>query len=228
MKLNFSKFFSRNKGTTATIPAAKFSGQRYGIGASEFYDEDEENDVRMIRPTKTRSEFEDDLDAEDSSADFNDDADYDDDGFSDQDDTARNYENEFDQDDEFDDEDDDSEFCEEDKCMAPETARILADLIRNISCNEETCEKLKDWVDSCHYLGDEDRDYLLDMIDDRGADDSEGLDDSDDEFENSHMEFDEFNQDEDFDDENDLDDKLNALRNRYKDEDSDWSVKKKF
>lgn len=48
MKINFSKFIGRSK--EAAVPAAKFSGQRYGIGNSAFYDEDE--DVHMIKPSK--------------------------------------------------------------------------------------------------------------------------------------------------------------------------------
>lgn len=217
MKLNFSKFL-RDRSSKATVPAAKFSGQRYGIGSSSFYDEDEEGDVKMVRPSK-RDSMEDD-------SNFDDDHLYSD--------------SELDYSDEMDDDFDESNDGEEDDepQMSAETARVLSDLIHNISsCDSEMCANIKDWIETSDHFSNSDRDYLMQMFDDVSSD----VDDMDIEAEYD----DEYDEDRDFDDNDDqddseietnddvsLDDKLTSLKNRYKDEEEEMRfssfAKKKF
>ena len=135
MKINFSKFLNRSK--TATIPAAKFSGQRYGVGNSAFYDEDENEDVRMVRPSKHEELPQDDVDVE------------------------------------FEHEDDTTEELNDHALM------VVVNMLNAMCCDDESCEKAKQWLEDCDCLNPSDKDYLLGVLD---ADTDETWSDMNDEF----------------------------------------------
>ena len=227
MKLNFSKFL-RDRSSKATVPAAKFSGQRYGIGSSSFYDEDEEGDVKMVRPSMKNSNDES-HDSEDSEFD----------GMSDEH-TYGDDDSEFDYSDDMDDPE-----IDEESYMSAETARVLSDMIHNISsCDSEMCDSIKDWIETSDHFSSSDRDYLMQMFDDVSSDETDmdldveaEYDDYEDDHDFDEMDDDEIENDQDdseyeMDDESSLDDKLNALKNRYKQEEEEIRfssfAKKKF
>lgn len=222
MKLNFSKFL-KDRGNKATVPAAKFSGQRYGIGNSSFYDEDEEGDVKMVRPSRdSERDVGDEIEPERE--------------FDNHDDEMNNFDDGFEDDDFDEDSFDEDSFDEDDSQMSAETARVLSDLIHSISsCDSEMCDNIKNWIDSSDHFSDSDREYLMQMFDDTSSEfdnDEFSMDDTDVDMD---VDMDSDFDDRDTDDEmsNDLDDKLNSLKNRYKDEEEEmfrdrFSSKKKF
>lgn len=185
MKLNFLKFLNRDK----DVPAAKFKGQSYGIGRSEFYDEDENEDVRMVKPMG-RNEL--GADSDDSDMDFDIDMD-------DSDDSDMDAEDNMPQ-------------------LDDRTADILTDLIKHLSCDGHACDSIKDWIETSGHFNDEDVDFLLNVVDEQGddfdTDDSEDFDSEDFDMDDSE----DFDMDDSDDDDESLSDKLTALKHRYDEE----------